>query len=136
MLSKENKEPNFETIKHSTIQTGKSGLIICRILKDVITATDESGIKSIKREKGKVYPLFSSLANNLINAGLAEKVNPVMPEETKSTPRMVISQQIIKEEALIEKAKELIKPGIKNIDIAEKLGITLDELKELKKQIK
>ena len=129
MLSKENKDPNFEPIKHSTIQVGKSSFIICRMLKDVTTATDESGIKSIKREKGKIYTLFSSLANNLINAGLAEKFNPVVPQEQ---PEIKPTET----KSIIEKAKELIKPGIKNIDIAEKLGITLDELKELKKQIK
>ena len=128
MLSNENKGLNLETIKHKQIKKS-SQFVICRMLKNVRTAIDETGIQSIMREAGTIYHIYPALAQNLIKAGLAEEFSPIKPQET---PEIKPKET----KSILEKAKELIKPGKKNVDIAKELGITVNELKEIKKELK
>ena len=82
MLSNDKTNIDFKVIEHNQIAKSKE-VVICRMLKTVRTATDESGIKTIERKAGEIYSIFPALAQELINAGLAEKHNPVEPAEKK-----------------------------------------------------
>jgi hypothetical protein len=128
MLSNSGNKLNFEIIKHKQIENGDKKMLV-KMLKSVNTAIDETGVKSTMRVEGKVYNIFPSLAKKLILAGFAVEHNPIKPQETKNIQKQP-------ETSLLEKAIILIKPGKTNISIANELGITVKELKELKKQMK
>ena len=125
MLSKSS-IPDFPIIKHKMKQEKTS--VKCRMLKTITTATDDSGTKSINRIAGAIYNISPALAQKLIKAGFAEEFTEIKPQEQPELKPV--------ETKLIEKAKELVKPGRKNVDIAKELGISVKELKELKKELK
>ena len=94
------------------------------------------GIKVTEYLIGKVYSVPNQISEYLAIAWLQKGICEIdRPVEAKIETKTIIPIET-KGKTLIERAKELIKPGKSNQSIAKELGITVDELKRLKREMK